>query len=133
MIIKQKYFLLFFLTLFFSPLLVFADDSTSTATSTLISSEAPSQVLGLQAPALPVVIQQINNAKALLADVSLNHELIPIYKNVKNKKTGKTAKTLTGYQLGNKDIALAILDPATNNIIINEARASRIIKSICIA
>ena len=88
----------------------------------------------LEAPAIPPLITEINQAKTNLAAVTLNHTLIPVYKNVKNsagggsasggKKTGKTTKTLTSYTLTSKDIALAVLDPATNNIITTVGKQS---------
>lgn len=114
---NKKYFFVFFATVLSINFFIFsrakADDSTTTP-----------QVLGLQAPTVPLLIQEINQAKANLANVSLNHNLSPVYKNIKNKKTGKTTKTLTGYSLTGKDIALAILDPATNNIIITVGKQS---------
>ncbi len=76
----------------------------------------------MQAPSVPPIIQEINNAKVLLAGITLNHALVPVYKNVKNKKTGKTTKIISKYNLGDKDIALAILDPSDNNIITTVGR-----------
>lgn len=121
---KQK---LFYFSTFFiaglSPILAFAEASdvpVIQATSTQ-ATQTP-QVLGLQTPTLPPIIAAVKSAKSKLASVTLNHELAAIYKNVKNKKTGKTVKTLTGYSLKNKDIALAILDPATNEINITIGR-----------
>ena len=93
-----------------------AASSTTTATSTL-ETIATSTSTGLQAPTVPLLITQINQAKTQLSTISLNHALTPIYKNVKNKKTAKATKTLTGYTLSAKDIALAILDPQTGTII----------------
>jgi hypothetical protein len=46
--------------------------------------------------------------------VTLNHALTPVYK--------KNTKKILRYNLGSKDIALAILDPATNNTIITIGR-----------
>jgi hypothetical protein len=122
--IKQK---LFFITLAFSLLFplqkVLADDSSSTsvsidttATSSLIgiASSTQGSVLGLQAPPIPPIIASINSAKAQLANVTLNHELIPVYK--------KNSKKILRYNIGDKDIALAILDPATNNTVITIGR-----------
>jgi hypothetical protein len=86
------------------------------------ASSTQGSVLGLQAPAIPPIIQEINNAKILLGNITLNHALDAIYKNVKNKKTGKTTKVITKYNLTDKDIALAILDPSTNNIITTVGR-----------
>jgi Type IV secretion system proteins len=117
-----------FCVCFFAAQTVKADSST-TSTTSAISLTQPAQatstqgnVLGLEAPAVPPLIQEINNAKGLLANITLNHSLIPIYKNLKNKKTGKVTKTLSGYELGDKDIALAILDPSSNNIVITVGR-----------
>jgi hypothetical protein len=95
--------------------------STSTPSSAAGTSTSGS-VLGLQAPAVPPIIQEINNAKILLADITLNHELVPVYRSVKSKKTGKTTKIISKYNLGDKDIALAILDPSNNNIITTVGR-----------
>jgi len=72
------------------------------------------EVLGLQTPAVPPIITAIKNAKVLLSSVTLNHALSPVYK--------KNTKTLLRYNLGDKDIALAILDPATNNTIVTMGR-----------
>jgi hypothetical protein len=72
--------------------------------------------------AVPPIIQEINTAKSELANITLNHALDAVYKNVKNKKTGKTTKVISKYNLTDKDIALAILDPSTNNIIITVGR-----------
>ncbi len=102
------------------------DMNTATATaptltignSAAISTTTAGSVLGLQAPAKPPLIQAIENAKAQLVPVSLNHALTPVSKNIKNKKTKKTTKVITGYNLTAKDIALAILDPATQNVTI---------------
>lgn len=112
---KIKIKLLFILTLAFVfwPLKQVKADAATTSTSTQTS------VTGLQTPAVPQIIAEIQQAKTLLQNISLNHALSPIYKNVKNKKTGKTVKTLTGYNLTAKDIALAIAD-ANGNIIITK-------------
>ena len=102
------------------------NSSTSSATSTLISTSTSTpasatstqgSVLGLQMPAIPPLISQIDQAKTLLSSITLNHALSPVYKNVKNKKTGKTSKIISKYNLSAKDIALAILDPSTNQIV----------------
>lgn len=120
--IKQK-ILFFLLGSLLLPSIAFANATTSpiTATSTPASATSGS-VLGLQAPAIPAIIQQINNAKALLAGVNLNHALTAVYKNIKNKKTGKTTATISKYNLGDKDIALAILDPASGSVITTVGR-----------
>lgn len=75
------------------------------------------------APALPSLVQKIADAKQMLSAVNLNYALNPVYKNVATGKgkTKKTTRTLTGYTLTAKDIALAILDPATNEIKITAA------------
>jgi hypothetical protein len=96
-----------------------------TSTSTPSTGSGPSaqgSVLGLQTPAVPPIIQEINSAKALLGNITLNHALAAVYKNVKNKKTGKTTKIISKYNLTDKDIALAILDPASGNIITTVGR-----------
>lgn len=123
---KQKK-LLFLLAVLLVPSAAFADSTSSPiiATSTtqnVTASTTAGSVLGLQAPVVPAIISEINNAKILLAGVSLNHALAPVYKNVKNKKTGKTTKTVSSYNLTDKDIALAILDPSNGNVIITVGR-----------
>lgn len=95
-----------------------ADDSPISTSTPENASSTAGQVLGLQAPDVPQIITEIKNAKQLLSDVKLNYALSPVYKNIKNKKTGKTTRTLTGYNLWAKDIALAVLDPATRNVAI---------------
>ena len=112
---NQKQIPLFIaLTVFSLPFLCKAD----VATSTIISTSSAPQILGLQTPTIPPILAAVKDGKAKLAGVTLNHALVPVYKNVKNKKTGKTTKTLSSYKLGAKDIALAILDPATNQTVI---------------
>jgi len=118
--IKQKFL---FTALIFSLLFpfqnAFADNASSTLqsssskTSPTLASTTPGSILGLQAPPVPPIIAEMDQAKTLLASVNLNHALAPVYK--KNKK-GKTV--LTAYNLTAKDIALAILDPATNNVVV---------------
>lgn len=82
------------------------------------------QILGLKALSEPAIIMAIKNAKTLLAPISLNHSLTPVYKSVKagSGSAGKNTKKLIRYNLGDKDIALAILDPATNNTTITIGR-----------
>jgi hypothetical protein len=71
---------------------------------------------------IPQLIGEIKEAKAKLSGVTLNHALAAVYKSVKNKKTGKTEKVISKYNLTDKDIALAIFDPAINDIIITVGR-----------
>jgi len=108
-------------------------DNATTSTSTVLSSAtstsaglgattSPGSVLGLQTQAVPPIIQEIDNAKVQLGNITLNHALTAVYKNVKNKKTGKTSKVISKYNLTDKDIALAILDPASGNIITTVGR-----------
>jgi hypothetical protein len=67
---------------------------------------------------MPPTLIKIMDAKATLTTINLNYQLSPIYrtvvKKVKKKKTYQ--QILTGYQLGSKDIAVAVLDPNTNQI-----------------
>ncbi len=68
------------------------------------------------------LVQQIKQAKILLQNVNLNYALNPHYKTVKAGK-GKKAKTkqvLTNYTLDAKDIALAILNPSTGQILVTK-------------
>lgn len=90
--------------------------TSSTSTTTLLTLDAPirGSVLGAQ---IPPLISEIRQAKNQLTNVDLKYNLAPVYKNVKNRKTGKITKTLSSYSLTGKDIALAILDPFSNNII----------------
>ena len=124
---KQKLFVFLLIFASFSASKAFADDSTTTATSTLptiatttaallTATTTTGSVLGLTTPSVPPIIAAINSAKAQLAGVSLNHQLLPVYK--------KNTKKLLRYNLGDKDIALAILDPSTNNTIITMGRLS---------
>jgi hypothetical protein len=64
---------------------------------------------------LPPLLAQIKQAKALLEPVKLNYSLTPQYKTVKKKKV------LSGYMLDIKDLAVAVLDPATGEIKITAA------------
>jgi len=136
--IKIKIIFLVFLTFICGASVSKADDATTSTSSvvslatptstTLISTSTPTttqgSVLGLQAPAVPPIIQEINTAKSELANITLNHSLDAVYKNVSAKggKTGKTTKVISKYNLTDKDIALAILDPSTNNIITTVGR-----------
>lgn len=116
---KTKKILIFSKILLISTLIlpfsVFADNTTTTSPSNLASTTQPS-VLGLQAPPVPPLIVAIKQAKMDLAAIKLEYKLNPVYKNVKNKKTGKSTKALTGYTLSSKEIALGILDPATGQV-----------------
>lgn len=121
MALKTKLFFSLFIFSLILPITVLADSATTTSDSLNASSTASSlatstqgSILGLQAPAMPAIIAAIKNAKALLISVTLNHQLLPVYK--------KNTKKLIKYNLGNKDIALAILDPSTNNTIITVGR-----------
>ncbi len=106
--------------------------ATSTPETTTITTTASStlpQILGLQTPNTPPIIATVKDAKIKLASITLNHALIPVYKNVKNSARGgsasggkKTEKTITSYKLGDKDIALAIHDPNTNQTILTVGR-----------
>lgn len=58
----------------------------------------------------------MKSAKAQLAGITLNHVLTPVYK--------KNTKKLLKYNLGDKDIALAILDPSTNQTVVTMGRLS---------
>lgn len=90
--------------------------STSTPITATSTSTASSTSTGLSMPPEPQILVQISQAKQLLDAVQLNYAISPVYKNVRNRKTGKTTRTLASYNLWAKDIALAILDPSTGNI-----------------
>lgn len=134
---KQKLFAIFCLILgqfLLAPLTYAQVSTTTTSTDVSLINQATSTpqttatstpqgaVLGLQTPAVPPIIAAIKAAKLLLAPIHLNHALAAVYKNVKNKKTGKTSSVVSKYNLGSKDIALAILDPVTNNTIVTLGR-----------
>jgi len=121
MIAKIKIFaFIFFVSTFSLPFSAFADTATSTpviaTTTPNTASTTQPTVLGLQTPLIPPLIGQIKEAKAKLSSVVLNHDLAAVYKNVKNKKTGKTEKVVSKYNLTAKDIALAVLDPTTGSV-----------------
>jgi len=125
----QKIKIIFTILLALSPTFAFADTATTTnasATSTSTSATAPTStpgsVLGMQTLQIPAIIGQIKQAKAQLSAINLNHALIPVYKTIKNKKTKKTSSVVSKYNLGDKDIALAILDPSSGNTIITVGR-----------
>lgn len=130
--LKQK-FLYFSAACLLFPSVVFANATTTTislitasAIPSSLASSSASSVLGLQAPIIPPIITQINQAKVLLNNITLNHALAAVYKTVKNKKTGKTAKFISKYNLTDKDIALAILDPSSGNVITTVGRQNGI-------
>ncbi len=106
-------------TLYQSP-----SNGSGTGQAPELASSTPASVLGLQTPLIPPIINQIKEAKALLSTTTLNHALIPVYKSAKGGSAsgGKNTKTLLRYNLGSKDIALAILDPATARTIITIGR-----------
>jgi hypothetical protein len=107
---KTKIIFSIFIFSLLSPLSVFAQ--TTSTPDTAISSN-------LVAPRIPEIISEIKQAKMNLATVKLNYALDPVYKKAKATKSNpKPKSTLTGYNLSAKDIALAILDPATKEIII---------------
>lgn len=120
--IKQKIILIFLLVISFG---FFNSASATQPPETITTSTASTTtplVLGLQTPNIPPIISAVKDAKIKLASITLNHALVPVYKNVKNKKTGKTEKIISSYKLGDKDIALAILDPNTNQTILTVGR-----------
>ncbi len=97
---KVKIIILSFI-LFISPLTSFASDSAVIT----------------QVPSVPIAVAQIKQAKALLEEVKLNYALTPHYKTIKQpRKKPTTKQVLSNYTLDTKDIALAILDPASGDI-----------------
>jgi hypothetical protein len=111
--IKQKVFLVLFAILLLSPFQnVFADDTAASTVAT--ATTTPASIFGLQTPAVPPIIAAVKAGKEQLANVTLNHALSPVYK--------KNTKTLLRYNLGSKDIALAILDPSTNSTVVTVGR-----------
>lgn len=87
-----------FLFAFSTPVRAESTDNTSTTTP---------GVLGLQIPEVPYLIQKIKEAKELLKPVKLNYVLSPVYTT--NKKTKK--KVVSKYNLGDRDLMLAVLQP----------------------
>lgn len=92
-----------------------AENNTTTPIATLYNLNSTSTPeTSLPAPVVPNIILAVKEAKEKLSSVVLNHQLLPVYK--------KNTKTLLRYNLGDKDIALAILDPQTNTTIITIGR-----------
>lgn len=120
--INQKIILLFLLAGVFGFFNFAFATTTPESMPTLTASSTLPQIFGLQTPSVPPIIAAVKEAKIKLASITLNHALSPVYKNVKNKKTGKTEKIISSYKLGDKDIALAILDPNTNQTILTVGR-----------
>src|SRR5579864_4360705 len=79
--------------------------ATASSSDLTITSSSTPMVLGLQAPIVPPLISEIKQAKLQLEAITLNHALAAVYKTTKNKKTGKTTKIISKYNLTNKDIA----------------------------
>jgi hypothetical protein len=96
----------------------FTDAEAQTSTSSLDSATSTSATSSiLNVPQIPQLLVQIKQAKEILAPVKLNYALKPIYKTPKaTKKVPKPKAVLSRYDLTAKDVALAILDPATNQI-----------------
>ena len=64
------------------------------------------------------IVEAVEQGKQALAQAKLSYLTTPQYKTVttgKGKKK-KTSKVISGYNLTQKDIALAIFDPATSEI-----------------
>ncbi len=119
MIKKQNLASLIIIVGLFIATSVMADNSTSTPVS---ATSTAGSVLGLRTPLIPPIIGQIKEAKIKLSTISLNHQLIPVYRTVRNAKTGKVSNIVSKYTLGDKDIALAILEPTTGNISVTIGR-----------
>lgn len=95
------------------PLTSLADTTPGGTSTTQLTPTASSE---------PTLITQIKQAKQLLEPVKLNYALTPRYKTVKQpRKKPATKQVLTNYTLDIKDIALAVLDPATGQIKITTA------------
>jgi hypothetical protein len=91
-----------------------ASTSTSTLTELPLGIIPTSTTQSVTPTTTPPLIEKIVAAKNQLLNINLNLSLVPVYK----KNSGK----LLRYELGSKDIALAILDPVTNNIIITTGK-----------
>ncbi len=72
----------------------------------------------LTVPTTPLLIQKIKAAKEQLSTLQLEVTTVAQYKNVNKgtKKKPKIKRVLSGYTADSKQIALAILDPATQQI-----------------
>ncbi|MDE2311519.1 MAG: hypothetical protein KGJ93_00310 [Patescibacteria group bacterium] len=112
--------ILFSSIIFTFPFLALADNASTTASTTppaTAVATASSTSIGLQIPSVPPLIAQIQNAKQLLEAVNLNYAISPVYKKAKaTKKNPKPKAYISSYDLWAKDIALAVLDPATGQI-----------------
>ncbi len=69
------------------------------------------------------IIDTIDQGKILLNSIKLNYDLSPQYTNktTGKGKSKKTTKTLTGYKLNSKELAVAIYNPQTQNTVITKA------------
>ncbi len=120
---KHLQFLFFFVAFFacfFSGKYALAYESNTSTDSPqsnlqIQSTTTTASVLGVNTQA-PALILAIKDAKNQLGTVTLKYSLSPVYKNTKNKKTGKTTKAISSYILSSKDIALAILNPKTKEV-----------------
>ena len=76
---------------------------------------------------VPRLIQKVKEAKALLQATSLSLSTKPVYKKTKVKvgKKTQTKTILSNYALDKKNIALAILDPSTDEILITIGTQSK--------
>lgn len=109
--IKNTKIFSFLILVIFLPTVTFADTASSSSTSGINTNDINNT--STQPVNIPTIIVQIQNAKNILASTALDHVLAPVYKNVKNSKTKKTTKVISSYSLIKKEIALAVLDPQT--------------------
>ncbi|MBL8029973.1 MAG: hypothetical protein JNN11_01870 [Candidatus Doudnabacteria bacterium] len=86
---------------------LFCGHTAAHAQTTTTTPVSTPEVLGLQVPEVPYIIQKIKEAKELLKPIKLNYVLSPVYKT--DKKTKK--KVVSRYNLGDRDLMLAILLP----------------------
>jgi hypothetical protein len=103
------YKLLFFILIF-----GFVSNLEVPYTHALTSTSTPTASLSIPTG----LVTKIQEAKTLLTTAKLSHTTTPIYRlvNKGTKKKPKNVRTLTGYKVDQKDIVLAVYDPATTNI-----------------
>lgn len=97
-------------------LLLPAISQAQTAASTpVVASSTSLSITQIQSVYVPPIISQIKEAKARLADVRLNYNLVPVYKTSK-QKNGKSKKVLSKYNLNERDVALAVYNPILQQV-----------------
>jgi len=91
------------------PFSVFADTNTDISNQTNTAQNQITQTTQ-STVTIPPLLQHIYDAKQMLQNVELDDTIVPLIKTIKRKKVQ------VGYMLSTKDAALAIWDPAANQI-----------------